>query len=270
MKRDGYGRYLLPHPHTGKEAAWTRTTTISSTLADRWALEAWSQRNTVIGLGLRPDLYALAAASTPDDKDQLTQIVDQAQEAARASSAANLGTALHQLTQRIDAGETLDVPEPWRPDVDAYLNTLTANHLKVEAIEQIVVDVRYQIAGTFDRILHSPDTGLSYVADLKTGANALRYSTNEIAIQLAIYAGATHAWTGTYYQPMPTVSQDWAIIIWLPVSQGHCELHAVNLTEGRKALTLALAVRAWRKRSDLTTPYPPATTLPGLDVTDDW
>jgi hypothetical protein len=57
-----------------KAKSWTRVTTIANTLADRYALEQWAQRQIVYGLGVREDLYALAASSTPDDKAQLSQI----------------------------------------------------------------------------------------------------------------------------------------------------------------------------------------------------
>jgi hypothetical protein len=74
--------------------AWTRVTTVAGTLADRYGLEKWGNRNVVLGIAAREDLYAQAASCTPDDKDTLNQIVDQAQEAAKAKSGANLGTAL--------------------------------------------------------------------------------------------------------------------------------------------------------------------------------
>ena len=275
VKRDSYGRYLLPHPDTGVEQSWTRATTIASTLSDRWALEAWAQRNTVRGIGLRPDLYALASSSTADDKDQLNKIVKQAQEAAASSSSANLGTALHQLTERIDRGEILDVPDTWKPDIDAYLKVLADNQVKVDSIECVVVNPALTVAGTFDRIVNI--NGALYVADLKTGANVITYGMSEVAIQLALYAGASHVWQedgsnsqmqvdGWSYEPMPNVSQSAGLVIHLPVGTGSCTLHWVDLEAGREGIELAMRVRDWRARSTFTVQIPTHLSA----VTDDW
>ena len=254
-KRDRWGRYVLPDPDTGKERSWTRATTVAGTLADRYGLEKWAQRNTVLGLGLRQDLYALAASCTPDDKDQLNRIVDQAQDAAKAHSGSNLGTALHRLTERIDSGEQLDVPDTWKPDVDAYCQTLadTAVRIHPEWIERIVVSPQYGIAGTLDRLVTI--NGQLTVADLKTGQDVVNYGMGEIAVQLAIYANATHVWNGSGYDPMPPVDKTNAVVIHLPVGQGRCDLHNVDIQAGMTALELALSVRDWRKRKDLSAPY---------------
>lgn len=280
-RRDQWGRYLLPHPETGVEQAWTRATTIANTLSDRWALEQWGLRNTVYGMGQRPDLYALASSVQQDEKEALTRIVNQAQEAAHASSSANLGTALHRLTERIDSGEILDVPEQWRPDVDAYCQTLADHSIRIlpEYIERIVVVPQVSVAGTFDRLVEV--NGELMVADLKTGKHAIDYGMGEIAAQLALYSRATHMWDeaiyepGTSpkdqggYEPMPAVSQEQALIIWLPVGEARCELHLVDITLGWFAVELALQVRDWRARKDLSIPL--SSWRPKLVAAgDDW
>lgn len=257
--------------------SWTRATTLASTLADRYALERWGNRNVVLGIAARPDLYALAASCTSDDKDQLGQIVDQAQEAAKARSGANLGTALHRLTERIDRGEILDVPAEWKPDIDAYCQTLVDASISIlpEWIERVLLAPQYEAAGTIDRLIYLD--GKFVIADLKTGANAVDYGMGDIAVQLAIYANATHAWKGDagqvprdrwgryslphpdaqldVYEVLPEIDLERALVIWLPVGQAKCELHQVDIRAGKEAIDLALAVRAWRKRQDLSTPY---------------
>lgn len=257
--------------------SWTRATTLASTLADRYALERWGNRNVVLGIAARPDLYALAASCTPEDKDQLGAIVDQAQEAAKARSGANLGTALHRLTERIDRGEILDVPGEWKPDIDAYCKTLADAHISIlpEWIERVVINPAVEAAGTIDRMVYLD--GKFTIADLKTGANAVDYGMGDIAVQLAIYANSTHAWKGDadavprdqwgryklphpqedpdVYEALPDINLDRALVIHLPVGEGACTLHEVDIKAGRQAIDLALAVRAWRKRDDLSTPY---------------
>jgi hypothetical protein len=282
-RRDQWGRYLLPHPDTGVEQAWTRATTVANTLADRWALEQWGQRNIVYGMGQRPDLYALAASVQADEKEALNRIVAQAQEAAHASSSANLGTALHRLTERIDTGDILDVPDAWKGDVDAYVQTLADHSVKIlpELVERIVVVPQVGVAGTFDRIV-SVD-GELMVADLKTGKHAVTYGMGEIAAQLSLYSRATHMWGdfdglgdgAEHYVPMPDVSQEQALVIHLPVGEARCELHLVNISIGWFAVELALQVREWRGRKDLSTPFSEWKPRPALAVVadatgDDW
>lgn len=279
-RRDQWGRYLLPHPETGQEQAWTRATTIANTLSDRYALEQWGNRNVLKGLVARPDLYALAASwmDAPDEKGGLNQLIALAQEAAHASSSANLGTALHRLTERIDSGEILDAPVQWRPDVDAYVQTLADHSVKIlpEFIERIVVVPQVSVAGTFDRLVEVD--GELMVADLKTGKHAVSYGMGEIAAQLSLYSRATHMIAyddvaNTYYEEMPAVSQEQALVIWLPVGQARCELHLVDINLGWFAVELALQVRDWRTRKDLSQPLssfkmPALTAVP--DSNDDW
>jgi hypothetical protein len=258
VKRDRYGRYLLPHPETGKEQTWTRATTIANTLADRYGLEQWAKRNVALGIGARRDLYAQAAAAKPDDKATLTRIVEQAEEAASSKAGANLGSALHRFTERIDAGEDITVPEPWVQDVAAYTQTMQANGLVVVPgwIERILLVPEIEAAGTCDRLTHTPrpDVRTSYqIADLKTGQDVVKYGMTEIALQLAIYAHATH-----WYDPitrelneMPAVDQQAALVMHLPVGQGRCTIYEVDICSGWEAVQLAMQVRRWRTRKDL-------------------
>lgn len=256
---------------------YTRVTTIANTLADRYALEQWAQRQIVLGIGGREDLYALAASLTADDKQELNEVAQQAQDYARARSGANLGTALHRLTERIDRDELLDPPAQWKPDIDSYCQTLADNRIQIQAqwIERVVVIPEVQAAGTLDRLVTINDDVL--VADLKTGAKAAEHA-NETAIQLALYAHATHVYLGDEfkrdqygryllpdplevpdaYQPMPKVNQDVALLIHLPAGEGNCTLHEVDIKAGWEAVQVAMSVRDWRKRKDLTWPLNPA------------
>ena len=274
-KSDRYGRYLLPHPETGVEQAWTRVTTVANTLADRYGLEQWAQRNTVLGIGLRHDLYALAVSLTADDRSQLNSVIRQAQEAAKASSGANLGTALHRITERVDRGDDLDIPQDWRGDVDAYCQTLVDHHITIHPdwIEKIVVVPEFGVAGTLDRLVQLSGQVALTVADLKTGEKAIEHGTHEIALQLALYANATHVWNGAGYDPMPPVDTDKALVIHLPVGKASCELHTVDIAAGMEAARLAFDVREWRKRKDLTAPYSildQAVSQPQPVSDDDW
>jgi hypothetical protein len=255
IKRDRWGRYVIPDPETGKERSWTRATTIAGTLSDRFGLERWAKRNVVLGIGIRSDLYAQAASCKPDDKDALDRIVTQAEEAAASKAKANLGTALHRFTERLDAGDHVDVPDPWRADVEAYAAAMNAHAMRVALgwIERILVVPEIGAAGTCDRLCTSAEWPLPRIGDLKTGADVVKYGMTEIAIQEAIYAHATHWFDplkGELHE-MPTVDQQRAIVMHLPIGQATCTLYEVDIAAGWEAAQLAVAVRAWRQRHDL-------------------
>lgn len=256
--------------------SWTRATTIAGTLADRFGLEQWGNRNVVLGIAARPDLYALSTTYTADDKKELGKLVKQAQEAAKAHSGANLGKALHRLTEKIDRGEILDVVAEWRGDIDAYVQTLADHGVRIlpEWIERVVIAPQYQAAGTLDRLVYFD--GRFMIADLKTGQDALD-GDGDIAVQLAVYANATHAWLGDpeqvprdqwkryslphpdeapdmTYELLPEIDLEKALVIHLPVGQAECTLYEIDIKAGAEAIDLALAVREWRKRKDLSSP----------------
>jgi len=250
-KRDRWGRYLLPDPETGREKAWTRATTLSSTLADTFGLTRWQMRMVAKGLGMRSDLLALAAAAHVDDKQTLDRVANDAKEAAGSSAGANSGTALHSFTEAVDRGEDTDIPDPWGADISAYRAEMDAHRVTVhpEWIERITICPRFGVAGTFDRIVTLAD-GRRVIGDVKTGKD-LSYSWNEIAIQLALYAHATHIWCGDHWEKMPVVDPSEAIVMWLPVGQAKCELHTVNIIDGWDMAQVAYDVRAWRARRNL-------------------
>lgn len=282
-KRDRYGRYLIPDPVTGQEKAWTRATTLADTLDDRYNLELWKLRTCAVGLATRKDLLALVAAHK-DDKQQLNRVCGDALEAGKASEGANLGTALHALTEQLDRGESPLILDELRPDVDAYTATMAAAGLGAATLpdgrlgrEVILVCPELEVAGTADHIL---DGDTWTIGDLKTGASAIAWAMGSIAIQLSIYAHATH-----YYDPatgviaeMPPRNLDKAVVIHLPVGQATCTLHDVDIAAGWEAAQQALWVRGWRKRKGLSKPIDVKVVTPapadedaafdGLDRTD--
>jgi hypothetical protein len=268
IKRDQYGRYLIPDPDTGKQRAWTRATTLAGTLADRFGLEQWSKRNVVLGLGARTDLYAQAASCTPDDRDTLNQIITQAEEASKGKAGANLGTALHRFTERIDAGETIQPPAPWDADVNAYRTAMGAHGVTVLPawIERVLIIPQLGVAGTCDRLCTAPEWVLPRIGDLKTGKDVLRYSMPEIAIQLSLYAHATHWFdpaTGVLQEIDLSIDQECALVMHLPVGRGACTLYEVDIAAGWTMAQVAAEVREWRKRKNLAGQLEPATITTG-------
>jgi hypothetical protein len=273
-QRDRWGRPLIVPPGGGRPVGYTRTTTVAKTLDDEGALTKWAQRMTAAGLVRRPDLLALIASKlTPGGdipegaKNDVNDLCDQAKEAAAASAAANMGTALHAMTELADAGAPLaNIPPALAPDLAAYrLATGALEHL---AIENFVVLDDWKVAGTFDRLVRMPD-GRTLIADLKTGQD-LSYSWRSISVQLAIYAH------GVLYDdgrrtPLPAdVDLSTALVIHLPVGKATCTLHELDIAAGWEAFEHSMLAREWRQRRDLARPIqlssPPATLAPESDA----
>lgn len=279
-KRDRWGRYLIPHPDGSGEVAWTRATTMASAVAETFNLAKWQTRMAAVGLAKRADLLARVAAvadpNSDDGKRELNKLVEQAQEIAGASQGANSGTALHAFTEAHDAGrDTVVIPAPYDADVAAYTAKMRAAHAKIHPrhIERIVIVPELGVAGTFDRIAsiehppYNPVSRAPMIGDLKTGKD-LAYSWTEIAIQLALYAHASHIFdTATgQLEPMPEVDQEQALVMHLPVGRARCDLYLVNIVDGWKMAQVCHEVREWRKRKDLAQHLPINTTARQQDA----
>jgi hypothetical protein len=263
IERDRWGRPRIQQPD-GKTGVYTRATTISGTLDDRHALEKWLQRQVAVGLGKRPDLVGLATATPADDKEALNQIVEDATDAAASDAKANLGTALHALTEQLDRGHPVDAPQ-FAAEIAAY--QAATRGCKWLEIEQMVVHDPLKIAGTPDRIGMLAGHGRPAIVDLKTGS--IEFSGLAIAIQLAIYANSNNIYQpdGTRL-PMPDVDRQTAYVIHLPVGAGTCTIHAVDIEAGWEAAQTAIEVRDWRKRGRKLinrTPTVTRTTPPATD-----
>ena len=256
-ERDRWGRYVIPHPTTGKKTSWTRATTFSSSISDTFGLTKWGNRMVALGLAARSDLLAQVATVTdPDDKDAkrlLDGICNQAKEHAGASTRANLGTALHSFAEHVDAGHDITIPAPHDADIAAYRAAMDAAGITIDPthIERIVTVPDYTVAGTFDRLVTMPDRRL-LVADLKTGRD-LSYSWTEIVIQLALYANAATIFdTGTgEHTPMPDVDKSQALVMHLPAGEATCTLYLIDIARGWETARLCDEVRTWRKAKKL-------------------
>jgi hypothetical protein len=266
-QRDRWGRPLIIPPGGGKPVGYTRATTVAKTLDDEGSLIKWAQRMTAAGLVRRPDLLALLASKLDDGGDipehhkaDVQRLCDEAKEHGGGSRAANLGTALHALTEALDLGQSPYIPLDMQGDIDAYRRAVEP--FKVLAVEQFIVLDDHRIGGTFDRLWRLPD-GRIVIADLKTGRD-LSYSWRSISVQLAIYANGIGYHDGLR-TPLHADGVDAAtgIVVHLPVGQGRCDLYTVDLRAGTVALQHSMWARNWRNRKDLSAPFAvPANAVP--------
>ena len=265
-QRDRWGRPLIVPPDGGKPVGYTRATTVAKTLDDEGSLTKWAQRMTAAGLARRPDLLALVASKLGPDGDipeqhkgDIQRLCDEAKEHGGGSRAANLGTALHSLTELVDLGHDIYIPNDMQADIDAYRQAVQP--FEVLGVEQFCVLDEHRIGGTFDRLWRLPD-GRVVIADLKTGRN-LDYSWRSIAVQLAIYANAVRYHDGLRTALPADMDRDTGIVVHLPVGQGRCDLYTVDLRAGLIALQHSMWARNWRNRKDIAAPLvAPAKAAP--------
>jgi hypothetical protein len=269
-QRDRWGRPLIIPPDGGKPLGYTRATTVAKTLDDEGSLIKWAQRMTAAGLVRRPDLLALLASKLDDGGDipeqhkaDVQRICDEAKEHGGGSRAANLGTALHALTEALDLGRNPYVGPDQAADIDAYRRAVEP--FEVLGVEQFVVLDEHRIGGTFDRLWRLPD-GRIVIADLKSGRD-LSYSWRSISVQLAIYANGIGYHDGLR-TPLPAgTDTDTGIVVHLPVGQGRCDLYSVDLRAGTVALQHSMWARTWRNRKNLHEPFSsPASATPSREA----
>ena len=286
LPRDRWGRPLIAPPEGGDATAYTRVTTFVGCLEDTYHLSLWSQRMVTLGMSRRRDLV-LAASAIDDPSDQyqkrkLNDIAKSAKDASAGDAAANTGTAIHSLTERVDRGEPLSeyVPEEYLPDIQAYQDITRG--LQSLAIEGFCVRDDLRVGGSYDRIyafteefldayaakhggpLAYPPTGDheygvpvqpgdAVIGDVKTGHVDL--GAGKIAMQLGVYANSQdydHT-LGTRTPLAGNPSKDWGLVIHLPAGTGTARLLWFDIRAGfETASTLAKGVQDWRKRKDLT------------------
>lgn len=260
IPRDRWGRPMVMPPKGTKRVAYRRATTFVGCLDDTNGLMKWMSRQVALGMGQRKDLVLAAAAADPADKKKLGEIADKAAEHAKGliGDAAETGTALHSLTERIDRGERLGViPAEYQADIDAYRRA--TEHIEFIGIETFRVHDDWKVAGTADRIglLH----GRPMIMDIKTGS--VDYP-HKMAMQLAMYSRSVpyNIATDTRSADPQPVDPNRGIIIHLPAGKGVCELYEINIGIGWGACLIAKQVWDWRGRKDLTRLVDPAAEPP--------
>ena len=261
--RNHNGWPMIPPPDGGKPVPYMRASKIAKYLGDTFTLEQWAKRQVVLGMAERDDLVLLAKASTPEDKQRLNDIAKQATDAARANTKANIGTALHTFTDRVDDGmDPAEVPEPYRADLVAYRAAIEAAGLVVVAKELSVANDHIQAAGTFDRLFRltrGAHAGVVAIGDLKTGGDD-RFP-HAACQQMAVYANAHlyHESKGGRYGYLPDlgVSTSIGLMIHLPQGTGVCTVYQMDITKGWALVTAAVAVKKALADKTVITPYIP-------------
>jgi hypothetical protein len=249
----------------------TRVTTFVKAASDSNALTDWAKRNVLIGASKRPDIVARAHGMTHEDnRGDLMSLVGELETVAGAKVSADIGTMIHEFTERLDGDPDFvlaDIPPGYRPAVALYAQTLRRARLR--PVPGLIERTTYVpefggVTGTWDRVyLHEP-SGQYVIGDVKTG-KTLEYGMDEIEAQEAIYArgantSGAYDWnTDTWCPPgsygdsiqtgpwsMHTVSEDWGVIVHMPVQgddAGKCILVKADLQRGWRHAALCHQVR---------------------------
>lgn len=253
---------------------YTRVTTFGEALLDGTMLSRWKMRRVALGMGRRPDYVVAAAALTAEDRDRdaLNDLAEKALEAA-GPNAADIGTALHGFSERIDRGEPLGVvPPEYRDGLERYREVVQQHLTWRHREERMVCDV-LETAGTPDGIARcdqpDPDgvVDLWRIVDLKTG-NVER-TAGKFSCQLGIYANSAlyDAATGerTWLADLDT---RWGLVLHMPAGAGTAELRWLNLEHGWLGAQIAGPVRKWRtvNHADLMRPLIPVERVVAPDM----
>jgi hypothetical protein len=232
------------------EVPYTRVTTFAEALQDASALTRWKGRRILIGASRRPDYVTAAAALTTEDRDR-DALDDLAEKCLEASgpNAADVGTALHGFTERLDRGEDVGViPAMYVESVEAYARAVS--HLRFTHHEVRTVCDELEVAGTPDRFgfcdIPDPDGVVDELRVIDTKTGRVDYSAGKFSTQLSIYAHSDLYHPGTGAREPLEVNTRWGLIVHAPAGAGYAELLWIELEHGWAGAQLCKLVRTWR------------------------
>ena len=182
-EKTGRSGYLVTDPDTGdyrrfkngNVKGFTRCTTFVKSATDTTGLTDWKMSNVLRGAAMRPDIAAKAHGKVwgKEDKGLLLDTVAELEDIAGAKNSADEGTLVHELTERIDAGDYGydQVPDYYRELIIKYSAVL--RHYGLEPvpglIERTILTKRWSggISGTFDRVYYHRASGTFVMGDVK-------------------------------------------------------------------------------------------------------
>lgn len=264
----------------GKNKRLSRPSSWGKTLDDQNALVNWKIDRAAEGVAKDPALQARYSAIKPDDRDEFRKLRELAINAGRGDQAADIGTALHAMSERWeDPADDFDPPEEFAKSLRVYSDTLDEWGLVSDMIEYHVVSRKWGAAGTADRLykttkeLMTPDgeihpPGTLFVGDLKTGKK-LDYSLPGYCVQMAIYAdGELYDVVEDEFLPTPAINKDWGLLVHLPAGEEFCQLIWCDLGAGEWGAELVQNVKEWRRKWKNIEPYGAYEAVPHKTAED--
>jgi hypothetical protein len=264
----------------GKNIRGSRPSGWGKELDDENALVNWKIDVAMVGVASDPALQARVIAVKPDDRKAKAIIREAAIQSGRGNQAADMGTALHAMSERWEQEPDWDPGPPYRASLEAYTKEMERIGVVSELFEYHVVNLDYKAAGTADRLYRTTrplvtpkgdvlpvDTLI--VGDLKTG-KSLDFSLPGYSVQMALYAQGEMYDVGTEtFRPTPSINQDWGLLVHMPSNQeGVCVIQWIDLDVGNYGAFLTKEIRDWRRMWKNGTYGSPVVEVAGMAVAD--
>ena len=226
----------------GNDYEWyPRISTLAGVYKDTFQLDLW--KNRLVAKGVAADAALQQQILLSNNNQELNELVDRAFIAAGGKTAANKGTLIHELTEKVDRGENPDIPPEYRGVIESYVRAIDLSGLKPHMSEQFVVNDDLKVCGSFDRSWITPG-GVHVIGDLMSGA---RVYPHQVAMQLAMYAnGVLYDPVTEERTPLGDVSTEVGVLIHAPLAGG-CKIIGIELEDAYKWVSLAVESRAWHK-----------------------
>jgi hypothetical protein len=200
-----------------KRVMYGRPSSFGAALDNPFNLVKWKERQLLIGAWTLTDYGKWPIQLDPEDRDDLDGLAARCHEAAGSHLAADRGTHVHKLLERedqghattnalLDEGERLGIPADLQLHiVDQWFQFRRRLGLTAVAVEQTVVNDRWRLAGTLDRLDVSDrdhltafgvlEAGVPFVGDIKTGGLTIGNDGQpnywvKYPVQLAAYVDA--------------------------------------------------------------------------------
>lgn len=276
---DGWGRYKLPDPETGKEISWTRVTTLAGALEDQYHLSRWGRRKVLEGIVVDKGLVSLAEQAfqihgydpqSTDGKKAVDEVADAAIDVAGAHKGADRGTMLHSVTEDQNQGNRDQAlqraaAEGVEGNLAAYNEALAKYRITVvpDFMERVICVPSLKVVGRLDNLVREMGLDLLRVFDLKS-QKTMDFGAMKIAIQLAIYANGYAMFNEDTWEweEMPLVDKELATVCHLPVLEGLeakvCHMYDVDLAWGWRWARASFQTRKARNYKPVTRRQPPA------------
>jgi hypothetical protein len=177
-----------------RRVMYGRPSSFGSALDNPFNLLKWKERQLLIGVSRLEEEWECLPRLTAENRDELDRIAAHAHILAETNLAADRGTHIHVLLEHWDkrgetndwpdliaGGERLGIPAALQHQiVDQWQTFRERLGLTALAVEQTVVNDRWRLAGTLDRLDVSDrdhltaygvlEAGQPFVGDIKTGS----------------------------------------------------------------------------------------------------
>lgn len=278
-----YGRPRVWVPDGKYQRYYSRPSSWGKKADDTTKLAEWQTRTAVSGFldfGDQSKTLRMQWAGTgSDDKEKRNELCDKARHLVDESD--KRGTAFHAITERHDLGMTVNPPEEYVADLEAYIQIM--KHFEIVSmpsgrpgVEVFVafdhVDVHgkpVRLAGTFDRMLRHDPCFIcgrrNRIGDLKTGS--IQWGKQTMAVQLGVYANAKEyiPWPdgkGADRFDLPDVCPHKGFIINVRPESGEAEIHWLDIAWGfNQAVTLIPEINDFRRHKNVMLPWTPVPSM---------